>query len=339
MTGGIQVAVKDEKIVTLADVERGETGLACYTCGDKLAVKDGQGERITGKGRRNRARRKHFSHVPNSRCHGEGPAHFRVKTALCQAINHALKMPMKRRNFHGQIAYRCPDQIYGPKDMIKFAPGSDGLNQEFEQLQHGYHEYDLLRGSLDLRFEDAPSLERADCEVWLAGRKTRADIAGKDRNGNVLWVIEIRRSGVSQAAIDHAKETGIPLFVVDLTRLPKATEGDPWAEIKCMDYFILGENLIRGFYPSAGESYNTECERKSFGMGPDDHTWSKSSTYVHRGTGACDNSGCPDCVEKVLHECGELGCPDTAYMFRHGIGPVEMYTDPVHRVNSHIPHL
>ena len=31
---------------------------------------------------------------------------------------------------------------------------------------------------------------------------------------------------------------------------------------------------------------------------------------------------------------GEMG---TAYMFRHGINHIQMYTDPLHRVNSHIP--
>ena len=184
--------------MTLADVERGERDLSCYTCGDKLAVKDGQGERVTGKGRRNQARRKHFSHVANSKCHGEGPAHYRVKTALCQAINNALKMTASRRGFHGRIDFRCPDPVYGPKDMIKIAPGSDALNQEFEQLRHGYHSYDLLHNNIDLRFDDPSALDRAECEVSLDGGRTRADIAGMDKCGRVLWVIEIRRNSVSQ---------------------------------------------------------------------------------------------------------------------------------------------
>ena len=330
MTSSIQLAVRDGHLVTLEKVQRGERGLTCYTCGDKLAVKDGRGQHATRTGRRHQARRKHFSHTSNSRCHGEGPAHYWVKTALCEAINHALKMPTERRNFHGQINYRCPDPVYGPNDMFKVAAGSSGLNQEFEQLRHGYHQYDLLH-------ESAAALDRAECEVWLDGRRTRADIAGKDGGGNVLWVIEIRRSGLSQAAIDHAKEKGIPLFVVDLTQLPQPTEADPMAEIKCWDYFILAENLVRGFYPSVTESYNTECERKAFGMGPDNQTWSKLCAYVHRGSGDCNNEGCPDCEEEVLHECGELACPDMGYMFKHGIDHFRMYTDPVHRANSHIP--
>ena len=332
----IQVAVKGEKIVTLADVERGERDLICYTCGDKLAVKDGQGERVTGKGRRNQARRKHFSHIGNSKCHGEGPAHYRVKTSLCQAINQALKMPADRRGFHGRIDFCCPDPAYGPKDTIKFAPGSDALNREFEQLRHGYHSYDLLHCNYGLRFDDSCALERADCEVSLDGLRTRADIAGKDKNGRVLWVIEIRRTGVSRAAIDHAREMGIPLFVVDVSQLPQRTEEDPWAEIKCLDHFMFEDNLAKGFYPSVTESYNTQCERKAYGMGPDDHNWSKLSVYVHPGPGDCDNGGCRDCEEKMLHECGEMPCPDTLYMFERDIDHVRMYTDPVHLANSHI---
>ena len=90
MTSRIQFAVRDERLVTLAEVQRGEKGLACYTCGDKLAVKDGGGRRVTGTGRRHQSRRKHFAHTANSKCHGEGPAHYHVKPALCRAINHAL---------------------------------------------------------------------------------------------------------------------------------------------------------------------------------------------------------------------------------------------------------
>ena len=127
VTNRIQVVIKEGRLVTLGDVARGERGLTCHTCEDKLAVKDGRGARVSGKGRRNQARRKHFSHVANSKCHGEGPAHYRVKTALCLAINHALKMPRENRNFHGQISYRCKDTVYGPKDMIKVAPGSEGI--------------------------------------------------------------------------------------------------------------------------------------------------------------------------------------------------------------------
>ena len=325
MTSRILSALKNERVVTLAAVKRGEEGLTCPTCGDRLAVKDGGGRFVKREGRRHQGRGKHFSHIANSGCHGEGPAHFRVKTSLCRAINHALEMPRDQRNAHGRIAYLCPDPEYGPHDALKWTPGSEGLNREFKEIQHGYHDYDLLR-----------ALDHAECERWLDGRRTRADITGFDKDSKVLWVIEIDRSGVSQAAIDHAREKDIPLFVVDLTRLPKATDDDPLAEIYCEDYFLLGENLIRGFYPSVTKSYNTKCERRSFGMGPTDQNWSKMTTYIHRGTGDCNNDGCSDCEKVVLHECGELFCPDTAYMFEHGIGYWQMYTDPVHKVNSHV---
>ena len=161
----IQLAVWDDQMVTLADVQRREKGLTCYTCGDKLAVKDGCGQRVSGKGRRHQPRRKHFSHTSNSKCHGEGPAHFRVKTALCRAINHALEIPMECRNAHGNIDYRCPDPEYGPNDVMKFAPGSSSINLEFEQMRHGYHQYDLLHDSNGPRFDDPATLNRAECEV------------------------------------------------------------------------------------------------------------------------------------------------------------------------------
>ena len=335
----VQLAVKDERLIGLSVVQRGEKGLTCYTCGDRLIVKDGGGQHAKRTGGRHQARRKHFSHTSNSRCHGEGPAHYRVKIDLCWAINHALKMPREERNFHGQIKYCCPDPDYGPKDMVKFAPGSSRMNQEFEQLRHGYHSYDLLHTSHDPWPDNSPSLDHAECEVWLDGRRTRADIAGKDENGNVLWVIEIKRSGLSRAAIDHAQQEGIPLFVVDLTHLPQRTEDDPWAETRCWDYDVLAENLAMGSYPSVTESYNTVCERKAFGMGPDDHRWSKLYDYVHCGPGDCEGEGCPDCEEVLLHECGEMLCPDAVYMLRNGIDHHQMYTDPVHLANSHIPTL
>ena len=337
MTSRIQSAVKDEHLVTLAEVRRGEKGLTCYTCGDRLAVKDGGGRFVTGRSRRHQGRGKHFSHTSDSKCHGEGPAHYRVKTALCWAVNQALKMPRERRNAHGSIDYRCTDPVYGPNELFKHAPGSWGLDQEFEQMRHGYHHYDLLHCFNSRRFDDPPALNRAECEVWLDGRRTRADIAGMDKDGKILWVIEVQRSGLSQAAIEHAQEKGIPLFVVDLTHLPQPTVDDPMAEIKCWEYFILAENLARGFYPSITQSFNAECERKAFGMGADDYNWSKLLTYVHRGPGDCDNEGCPDCEEVMLHECGEMLCPDTAYMFKHGIDHCQMYEGPVHRMNSHIP--
>ena len=335
MTSRIQLALKDYQLARLTDALRREKGLMCYTCGDRLTVKDGRGQRVNGKGSRHQARRKQFSHISNSKCHGEGLAHYPVKTALCRATNRVLGMPWKRRNLHVHIDYRCPDLDYGPKDMIKFAPGSSCVDLVFEQIRHGHHQYDLLRESNRYTYDDNATLARAEYEVWLNGRRTRADIAGKDQGENVLWIIEIKRSGISGAAIGHPGGKGIPLFVVDLTHPPCPTEDELWAEIHCPDYFILAENLIRGFYPSVTESYSTECERKAFGMGVHDRNLSNLFVSVHRGPGDCDDEGCPDCEEKLLHECCELVCPGTVYIFKYGISHLQMYAGPVHQVNSH----
>ena len=240
------IAYKDGRQVTLDEVERHSKGLTCPSCERKLVVKDGRGHFVARESPRNRAKGKHFAHIANSGCHGEGPVHYRVKKSLCEAINSALKMPREERNFHGRISYLCPDPAYGPKDTFKHAPGSGYLHQEFEQMQHGYHEYDLLHCSARPTWT-APILDHAECEVWLDGRRTRADIAGLDKDRNVLWVIEIQRSGLSHAAIDHAQEKGIPLFVVDLTNLPKPSANDQMEEATSFEYHILAENLARGF--------------------------------------------------------------------------------------------
>ena len=39
----------------------------------------------------------------------------------------------------------------------------------------------------------------------------------------------------------------------------------------------------------------------------------------------------------MLHECGEMICPDTAYMFKHGLNPLQMYSTILYQANSHIP--
>ena len=46
MTTTIQYAQLDDRIVSLADVQRDQKGLTCVTCGDRLLVKDGQGSEI-----------------------------------------------------------------------------------------------------------------------------------------------------------------------------------------------------------------------------------------------------------------------------------------------------
>ena len=342
MPSNIQFAVKDhERLVGLADVERGEKGLTCYTCGDKITVKDGGGQFVNGSGRRNRGKSKHFSHTPSSMCHGEGPAHYQLKTALCDAINMAIRMPSDERNFHGVIQYLCPDTEYGPHDIFKDAPGKDYRNPQMPGMAHGYHRYNLLDPRND-RWDGPLALGRAEREVRLCNGKTRADIAGLDQEGNVLWVIEIKRTSLRRAAVELAKKEGYPLFVIDISNLPKLTHDDPFAEVKAWDYCTIRENLVRGFYPSATETYNMECQRRAFGMGPTDRNWNKQYMYDCRGVVNCGGEGCSDCEEVLLHECGGdedmIICPDTAYMFNHGIGQMEMYTNPVHLVHSHTYH-
>ena len=105
MPSTVQQAVKDGCLATLADMQRGETGLTCYTCEGKIVVKDGKGQFVDGSGHRNRGKGKHFSHTSNSRCHGEGPAHYKLKVALCASINKALTMSTDERNMHGNIQY------------------------------------------------------------------------------------------------------------------------------------------------------------------------------------------------------------------------------------------
>ena len=325
--------------MNLADVQRGESGLTCYTCDDNIVVKDGRGRFVHGQGRRNQKRRKHFSHTANSQCHGEGPAHFRIKNALCWSINNALTTPEQQRKLTGILWYRCPNPTYGLQEIFKFAPPvKSDPNQQFQQLQLGYHEYDLLHVRTRYWQSGRPALQQAKTEVWLDGRRTRADIAGLDKDGNPIWVIELRRTGhVSQAAIDYALETGIPLFVIDLTHLPSPTPGNPYAEITCNDYRLVDENLSSGSYPRSDENYNLVCPRQAFGMGPRDQHWQKQNVLLHRGTGQClETSACPGCEEVTLHECGEALCPDSSYMFENDIGVCEMYLDPEHRKHSHI---
>ena len=317
MAGNIAIAVLNDRFLNLVDVQRGQKGLTCYTCGGRLVVKDGD----------NRA--KHFSHTPNSLCHGEGPAHYWVKVAIREVINKALALPIEQRDntaHVGRINFQCQDTDYGPNDFIKFAPGCDGRNRRFEQMEHGYHDFNLLN-----------RLARAECEVSIGKGRTRADIAGLDSDGNLLWVIEIKRSGLSRKAIDYASENEHPLFVVDLSKLPRPSEDDLEAEVDSDAFAVHEDNLRNGYLPSVTESYNTECERKAFGMGPTDQSWSKECVYLCKGEEECGGVGCAACEEVVLHQCGEVMCPDMAYMVQHDITPVQMYTEATHQVYSHKP--
>ena len=316
MASTIQFGVRNKRPVSLGDVQRGERDVTCYTCGGKLAVKDGD------------ERAKHFAHTCNSACHGEGPAHYRMKASLALAIIDAMGMSAEQRNFHGQLSYRCPDEEYGPHDVFEFPIVHTDARREFEEWQHGSHNFDLLEG-----------LARVRCEAPLANGRTRADIAGFSANDELLWIIEIKRSILSQAAIDHANEAKVPMFVVDLTWIPKVSPDslfDLDAECDNELYRILLGNLGRGFCPEVAESFNMECERKAFGMGPTDRRWSKQEAPIHRGDGDCVGLDCLGCEEVVLHQCGALLCPDVQYMFEHGITPIQMYTSSIHKIHSHV---
>ena len=78
----IQYALLAGQIVGLSDVHRGKDGLTCFTYGDRLIVKDGKGSLAEARSPRNAPKSKHFSHTSNSQCHGEGPAHYRLKMGI-----------------------------------------------------------------------------------------------------------------------------------------------------------------------------------------------------------------------------------------------------------------
>ena len=121
-------------------------------------------------------------------------------------------MPAEQRNFRGRISYRCPDETYGVHCIFKDATPSNFEPKGFERLQLGYHDFDLLR-----------NLTEVKTEVRLTAGKTRADIAGFDDQGEPIWIIEIIRSTVSNAAIENAKASGLPLSSSPSARCPRAT--------------------------------------------------------------------------------------------------------------------
>ena len=279
-----------------------------------------------------RPRRKHFSHTSNSKCHGEGPAHYRLKTDIAESVRIALQMPPEQHNFRGRISYRCPDETYGVHCIFKDAPPSNFEPKGFEHLQLGYHDFDLLR-----------NLAEVKTEARLPGGKTRADIAGFDDQGQPIWIIEIVRSTVSNAAIENAEATGLPMFVIDIRTLPKGNEPPHPKELENQLYITMADNVVNGFYSASNVTRNVECKRKAFGMGPEDHRWSKETAWLHLGNEECTKlADCPGCEFVLLHECNAGGpdggiCPDAGYMFRNGIDAVQMYTMPEHLANSHIP--
>lgn len=314
MSSTIQWARKGDEIVWLADVQRGEKGLTCPGCDGRLKVCDGKGQFVKGKTRRNVAKGKYFAHVGGG-CYGEGRVHFTLKTAFAEVINGRKE---NRDGFMG-MPYVCPSLDYAPHCSFKAAPGQDPMNPELQGMSRGNHHFDLLK-----------NLHEVKIEHWLGGRATRADMVGLDRQNNPLWVIEVKRKNLSDKAIEHAKTNGYPLFIVDVTNI---SDTDDTVEqpvlLNCsMDLYIMLENALRGgFLPRAVETYNTQCRREAFGMGPEDRHWRRDYAYVGG--------------EKVLlHECGGkhqdgMFCPDTAYMFKHKIDRFQMYTDPAHLIHSH----
>lgn len=180
-------------------------------------------------------------------------------------------------------------------------------------------------------------------EARLAAGKTRADIAGFNDRGEPIWIIEIVRSTVSNAAIENAQATKLPLFVIDVSTLPKGNEPPYPLELENLLYITMADNVANGFYPAADVAYNVECKRKAIGMGPEDHRWSKETAWLHVSGEECtERADCPGCEFVLLHECNAGGpdgmtCPDTTYTFKNGIDRVQMYIMPEHLANSHIP--
>ena len=304
MSPRIANALREYELVNLDQVKRGERGLSCYTCGDKLVVREGD------------ERRKHFSHTKNSKCHGEGPAHYRLKVAIRDILQNAIENQGRTNHRPIFIDYPCPDPEYAPNCKTKeAAPILEGesFSQPFELMRTGYHFIDLN-----------DYLHRVECEVWLDNRRTRADVAGFNRNGEVIWAIEIKRDNLSTEAKESAKRTGVPLLVVDISGVPKPPHDNPYAEDDAL--WLVWENLRSYFLPRASiESVNTVCPRKEAGLGPDENqgrvVWGITQTKKR----------------VLLHKCDSDVCPDSFYAFANSIYPTDIYTNPAHAIQSHNP--
>ena len=263
----------------------------------------------------------------NAGCYGEGMVHFVLKKLFAEVIN-------RHNQFSSdflELPYVCPSSDYAANCMIKSLQGDIWLTPNFRNGNEGTTTFDLLK-----------NLHEARSEHWLGGRKTRADIAGLDQYGNPLWVIEIKRTSVSDKAIKYAKAKGIPLFVIDVTRLPESDDsvGRPLAMTSSNPFWAMIENAQGGHLSRAVETYNTICEREAFGMGPTDTHWGRLDALICRTHGDCDSDDCKDYEKILLHQCGgrekdTMLCPDTAYMWNQGITWYEMYTDPAHMAHSH----
>lgn len=283
---------------------RGEPSLSCYTCGDKLIVKDGE------------ARRKHFSHARNSKCHGEGPAHYRLKMAIRDVLHSAIERRGKPEARPIFLHYPCPESEYAFSCSIKCAPPvleGESATRAFDSMRDGYHSLQLTDNLHEVRHE-----------AWLNNRRTRADLAGFGSNETLLWVIEIKRGNLSEAALESAKSTGVPVLVIDISDIPKSPHDDPYAEDEAL--WLVWENLRNGILPRANtESKNTLCPRKESGAGPEDSHGTRVWGITESGN------------KILLHECASELCPDRLYIFCNNINEFEMYTSMVHSPNSHNP--
>ena len=241
----------------------------------------------------------------------------------------AIKNRIGQPNANTVISYECPAPEHSLHCITKDAPGKDTKNPAFPSMNKGIHWFNLME-----------KLQHVQTEKWIGGRATRADIAGLDKEGKVLWAIEIKRSNASEKAVKQAEKDGYPLFIIDLGYLPKSDDKTP------SNLYLKGsngiavtmDNIVKGFMHYAKKAYNVPCPRESLGMQPKDHTFTKWATYTCTAQPNCAN-GCDKCAEVTLHECGsedsEYQCPDEKYMMQQGIGPLEMYQDPIHAANSH----
>ena len=318
----IITAYLEGEVKQLNELERGQRGLTCCTCNDRLVVKDGQGRNITKEGRRNAKKEKHLSHTGNSKCHGEGPAHYTVKTWFYNMTKAMLNDPslLKGRNMHGQVSYQCTDRDHQWSDSgFPFIPAPGELEKsgthEFPSLTPDGHIFDLME-----------NLAEVQIEASLPGA-TRADVAGFDGEGNILWAVEIKRSTLSPKATAAAERYKYPLLVIDITDIPKPPPLRSWEETK--DFWLYDDNYKRGFLPHASsESKNLTCVKREMQMDPG--TYSGTRPHIILGD-----------EEYTLHRCSsedpEYHCPDGVYVITNGIDWFDMYLTKEHHEQSHRP--
>lgn len=310
MTSRINVGVKDNRIVTLEDVVAGEKGITCYTCGSPLCCKDGKGKHIRNeRGHRVGAPKgKHFAHTLESKCYGEGPAHYRLKELIALTLNGALSRQHKDSHKVLGINYPCPSAAYGVKcsysGPFPFQPNHTYI---------GSHWFDLLRNLAEVKTEHR-----------LGNRFARPDVVGLDCSGKPIWIIEIYRTHQTSAKCrEYARENGLPLFQVNIDDIPVLPNSDdPYQELEYDRFWVRADNAANGFL-FADRSWNTTCPREVFGMPVDARSWGKIVLGQEDGT------------VKTVHACGEAVCPDWRYMQLKGLDYFGMYLNPEHLKHSH----